>query len=169
MLTLVYSAHNLGDKMSKKKRNLKKKRNPRVMFNKNDFRFYAGGVDKPFNREVDENESWTRTPKNNPEKRLLKFLLKSEDPTHPEWEARYLWEVVKFWPACRVFIEDEVDLELTRNKIVDLLLTLQKSLEAEGYFLPDYVFQLREVERNPQLSLWEDTGLSFLTKFKRDQ
>ena len=155
--------------MSKKKRNLKKKRNPRVMFNKNDFRFYAGGADKPFNREVDENESWTRTPKNNPEKRLLKFLLKSEDPTHPEWEARYLWEVVKFWPACRVFIEDEVDLELTRNKIVDLLLTLQKSLEAEGYFLPDYVFQLREVERNPQLSLWEDTGLSFLTKFKRDQ
>ena len=163
MVNIMFSAHSQGDKMSKKQRAL------RVMFNKNDFRFYVGGATKPFDWEADQNEGWTRTPQNNPERRLLKFLLQSKDPTSPEWEARYLWEVVKFWPACRVFIEEEVDLELTRNKVVDLLLTLQKSLEAEGYFLPDYVFQLREIERNPQKSLFEDTGLSFLTKFKRDQ
>jgi hypothetical protein len=147
----------------------KKKRNPRVMFNKDDFRFYEGGVDNEWNKEIDQMVSEKRTPQNHQEKRLLRFLLNSEDPRHPDWRPRYLHQIVKFWPAWRVFIEDTVDHELTADKVRTELKAFRGKLEKEGYFLPDYVFDFRVSEPPKQISLFEDTGLSFLKEFKRDQ
>ena len=138
------------------------------MFNKRDLRFYVGGATKNFDKIADEEEAFERMPKVQRYQRLLKFITKEQDPRMKDWESRYLWEVVKFWPNTRVFIEDEVDLELTRAKTVDLLTDLQKSLEAEGYYLPDYVFELQEIDRIQQVSLFEDTGLSFMKAFKRE-
>ena len=144
------------------------KRKPRVMFNKRDLRFYVGGATKDFDKIADEEEAFERMPKVQRYQRLLKFITREQDPRMKDWESRYLWEVVKFWPNTRVFIEDEVDLELTRAKTVELLIDLQKSLETEGYYLPDYVFHLQEIDRIQQVSLFEDTGLSFMEAFKRE-
>ena len=138
------------------------------MFNKRDLRFYVGGATKKFDKIADEEEAFERMPKVQRYQRLLKFITREQDPRMKDWESRYLWEVVKFWPNTRVFIEDEVDLELTRAKTVELLIDLQKSLETEGYYLPDYVFQLQEMDRIQQVSLFEDTGLSFMEAFKRE-
>lgn len=145
-----------------------RKRKPRVMFNKRDLRFYVGGATKGFDKIADEEEAFERMPKVQRFQRLLKFLTREQDPRNPDWESRYLWEVCKFWPDVRVFIEDDVDLELTRNNVVGLLSSIEKQLEEEGYFLPGYVFELREIDRVDKASFFEDTGLSFMKDFKRD-
>ena len=140
------------------------------MFNKFDLKFYKGGVSETWDHTADLKEAHKRMPKVQQFQRLLKFLTDGKHPDSPEFKPRALYELCKFWPLIRVFEDNEVSLEKTRAEAVTLLMNLKGQLEAEGYYLPDRVFELTEINREPeQKTLFEDTGLSFLSDYKREQ